>query len=113
MNGSRFVGALDMNDGIEIHFDEKRGYLELACEPDAFAPYREIARNQLVDNPEILIDKVLEINIVDTAMFVARRDAPRRRFWDVVVTVAIIAVLCLAAVGAAFLVGLVIRGAAT
>ena len=71
-----------MSDGIEIHFDEKRGYLELACEPDAFAPYREFARTQLVDIPDVSLDKVIEIHIVDTATFVARRDAPRRRLWD-------------------------------
>ena len=40
-----------MRDGIEIHFDEKNGYLELACEPDAFAPYREIAKRQLAEIP--------------------------------------------------------------
>jgi hypothetical protein len=51
-------------DGVEIHFDQKRGYLELACEPDAFAPYREIAREQLKEFPDISIDKVMEINIV-------------------------------------------------
>jgi hypothetical protein len=95
-----------VSDGIEIHFDERRSYLELACEPDAFAQYREIARSQLSDFPEISVDNVLEINIVDTARFVARRDAPRRRFFDFVVAVVIIAVLCLAAVGAVFLVRL-------
>jgi hypothetical protein len=101
-----------MNDGIEIHFNEKRGYLELACEPDAFAPYRELARHQLSDFPDIPIDRVLELNIVDTATFVARRNAPRRQLLDYSVTFSIGLVLCLAAVGATFLVGLVVRWAA-
>ena len=49
-----------MRDGIEIHYDEKRGRLELACEPDAFAPYRDLARQHLADMPEIRIEKVIE-----------------------------------------------------
>jgi hypothetical protein len=86
-------------DGIEIHFDEKRGYLELACEPDAFASYRDLARNHLKDLPEIPIDKVIEMNIVDTATFVARRDAPRRRVGGLFVGVAVVVILALALVG--------------
>ena len=87
-------------DGIEIHFDEKRGYLELPCEPDAFAPYREIARKQLIHFPEIALDKVIAINVVDTATFVARRDAPRKRFGDIVFILIAIVTLVLAVVGA-------------
>ncbi len=88
------------NDGIEIHFDEKRGYLELACETDAFSAYREIARDQLKDFPDISLDKVMEINIVDTATFVARRDAPKRRIGGIVVGGLVALVLILAVIGA-------------
>ena len=88
-----------MSDGIEIHFDEKRGYLELACEPDAFAPYRELARKQLVDIPDVSLDKLIEINIVDTATFVARRDVPRRRLWDWAIGGFVVLVLVFAVIG--------------
>lgn len=91
-------------DGIEIHFDEKRGYLELACEPDAFAAYRDLAREQLKDLPEIPVDKVMELNIVDTATFVARRDAPQRRIWNWIAGLFVTAILALAAIGACALV---------
>ncbi len=87
-------------EGIEIHFDEKRGYLELACEPDAFAPYREIAREHLKDFPDISIDKVIEMNIVDTATLVARRDAPKNRIWGFIFGLLVIVVLILAIFGA-------------
>ncbi len=87
-------------DGIEIHFDEKRGYLELACEPVAFASYRELARNHLRDFPEIQIDRVIEMNIVDTATFVARRHAPRRRISGTIAGILVALVLVLAAIGA-------------
>ena len=50
-------------DGIEIHFDEKRGYLELACEPDAFAAYREVARDHLKDFPQVALEKVIELKL--------------------------------------------------
>ena len=90
--------------GIEIHFDENRGYLELACEPDAFAAYRDLAREQLKDLPEIPFDKVMELNIVDTATFVARRDAPQRRIWNWIVGLVVAAILALAAIGACALV---------
>src|SRR5262245_30066019 len=89
-----------MSDGIEIHFDETRGYLELACEPDAFAPYRALARKQLADFPEIDVDKVIEINIVDTATYVARRDAPRNQILGIIIGIVIVGILVLAAVGA-------------
>jgi hypothetical protein len=89
----------EIADGIEIHFNSKRGWLELACEPDAFAPYREIARKQLAGT-EIPIDEVIEINIVDTATFVARRDAPRKRLIDILVASLITAILVLAIIGA-------------
>ena len=88
-----------MPDGIEIHFDEKRGYLGLGCEPDAFQAYRELARSQLAEFPEIAIDRVVEINVVDTTTFVAWRDAPRRRVWDWAVAALILLVLVFAVIG--------------
>jgi len=91
-------------DGIEIHFDEKRGYLELACEPDAFAAYRDLARDHLKDLPEIPIDKVMELNIVDTATFVARRDAPKRRIGGLIFGLVVAVILALAVIGACALI---------
>lgn len=87
-------------DGIEIHFDEKRGSLELACEPDAFAEYRSLACRHLEGFPEIDVGKVLEMHILDTATFVARRTRPRKRVGDLILCVAIATVLALAVVGA-------------
>ena len=91
-------------DGIEIHFDENRGHLELACEPDAFAAYRDLARDHLKDLPEIPVDKVVELNIVDTATIAARRDAPTQRIWSWIVGLVVAAVLALAAIGVCALV---------
>ena len=56
-----------MSDGIEIRYDDRRGYLELACEPDAFALYREVAHRQLSGFSEIPIEKVTEINVINSA----------------------------------------------
>ena len=93
-----------MSNGIEIHYDDKRQYLELACEPDAFAAYREVARQHLSDFPEIDIDRVVEFNIMDTATVVRRREAPRRRVWDIVFDFLLVLVLTLAVIGAISLV---------
>lgn len=89
-----------MSDGIEVHFDEKRSKLELACEPGAFATYREIAREQLKNFPGIPLENVIEINIVDTASSVARRAAPKRRIGGMIVGLLIAIVLALAVIGA-------------
>jgi len=88
-----------MSDGIEIHYDDKRGYLELACEPDAFAQYREVARQQLSDFPEIEVDKVLEISIVDTTRFVARRSESRHKYFGIIVGAAVCGIVFLAVIG--------------
>jgi hypothetical protein len=86
-------------DCFEIHFDEKRGHLELACEPDAFAIYREVVRGQLKDMPQVPLDKVVEINIVDSAAYVTRR-ANLHTMGSLVMGLFIVIVLVLAAVGA-------------
>lgn len=91
-------------DSIEIHFDEKRGYLQLACEPDAFAAYLVMTRKHLEVLPEIALDKVVEINIIDTATSVARRGAPARRLVDLIFGVVVVAILVLAVIGACSLV---------
>ena len=88
------------HDGIEIHYDEKQSYLSLGCEPDAFAPYRKIARSQLADFEEIPVDSVREIRILDVEAYVAWRDRPRKRVFDWVFGLIIIAVLGLAVIGA-------------
>ncbi len=87
-------------EGIEIHFDEKRGYLQLACEPDAFAAYHSVAREHLKDFPDIPIDKVIEMSILNTATFVARRDAPKRRFGGLLFGIIVAVILVLAIIGA-------------
>lgn len=95
-------------DGIEIHFDEKRGYLQLACEPDAFAAYLEVARKHLEVLPEITLDKVIEINITDTATFVARRDAPGHRLGGIIFGAAVVVILLLAVIGACALIAKIV-----
>jgi hypothetical protein len=91
---SKNIMDRSLSDGIEIHFDEKRGRLELACEPDAFAPYREIARKQLVEASIIDLDKVNEINLIDTAAFVARRNTSQHILnWAVAGVVLLVIVL--------------------
>ena len=70
------------HEGIEIHFDDKHGLLELACEPDAFASFRELSRTMLVDFAEIQFDKVVEITIIDSHTAIAKRNQPGRRFRD-------------------------------
>lgn len=87
-------------DGIEIHFDEKHGYLQLACEPDAFAAYRSVALEHLKGFPDIPIDRVIEMNIVDTTTFVARRDAPKRRIGGLFFGIVVVVILALAVIGA-------------
>jgi hypothetical protein len=94
-----------IQDGIEIHFDEKRGYLELGCEPDAFAAYREVAREHLKDSPEIPIAKVMEIRIVDTATFVAKRETRGHWVVGVLFVVVLLTILVLAVVGATTVIG--------
>lgn len=86
-------------EGIEILFDTNRGYLRLACEPDAFRPYLELARRDVEAFPEIDTSKVIELCIIDTATFVARRDAPRKRFLDAIFSVLICVAVGLAAFG--------------
>ena len=66
-------------DGIEVHFDEKRGRLELACEPDSFALFRDLAAKELRGLDNINFGKVQEIEILDVDTCVARREAPRSR----------------------------------
>ena len=94
-----------MNDdlpraGIEIHFDDNRRVLELACEPDSFRSYLDLARRDLESFPEIDVDKVVELYITDTATFVSRRDAPKRRYRDIALVVLIIGTVSLAVFGA-------------
>jgi hypothetical protein len=96
-------------DGIEIHFDGKRGYLELACESDAFAAYREVARAQLADFKEIPVGEVIEINVVDADASVARRRGPRRMIWGWVVASLFILTTTLAVVGLLSVVRWIVR----
>lgn len=87
-------------DGIEIHFDEKSGCLELACEPDAFAAYRNVAREHLKGFPDIPLEKVIEINVVDATSFTAHRNAPKRGMGGVLFGIVVAVILALALFGA-------------
>ena len=64
-----------MDESIEIHFDDKRGALELACGPDAFRAFRDFASRELGDLPDLPWEKVESIEVLDTATFVARRNS--------------------------------------
>ncbi len=63
-----------------------------------------ILREQLKDLPEIPVDRVMELNIVDTATFVARRDPPKQRIWSCLVGLVVAIILALAAIGACALI---------
>jgi hypothetical protein len=96
-------------DGIEIHFDEKRGCLELACEPDAFRRYLEVARDQLRDVQEIPMERVIELNIVDAATHVTQSRAPKQRAADWIIGSVLFVVVALAIVGAVALITKILR----
>lgn len=66
-----------MKEGIEIHFHEKTGCLELACAADAFAAYRELARADLAECTEVPLGKVVEIYVVDADAAIRRRQSRR------------------------------------
>jgi hypothetical protein len=89
-----------MSDGIEIHFDQKRGRLDLACEPEAFARYRELAREDLREFPGISMDRVAEICIVDVASYAKKRGAPKGPLGSVLFGLALVVILALAVIGA-------------
>src|SRR5262245_54765093 len=91
-------------DGIEIHFDDKRGHLDLACEPDAFAAYLDLAKDHLEGIPEIDFNLVKEINITNTAVFVAERESLASKLVCGAIIACIFFVLLLAAIGFSFLV---------
>jgi hypothetical protein len=86
--------------GIEIHFNEKRGCLELSCEGDDFSPYRELARKQLRDFTGLPFDKVTEIVVVDAAASSARRHARGARLRGLLAGLVVALILILAVVGA-------------
>jgi len=66
-------------DGIEIHCDEKRGWIHLACEPDAFKDFHDYVRTQLCDLPEIDLNHIDTIEITNTARIVDERASPRQK----------------------------------
>jgi hypothetical protein len=89
-----------LREGIEIHFDDKRGVLELACEPDAFRPYLDLVRKDMEPFSEINVDQVIELHITDTAKFVARREAPRQQLWDSMLGISFVVTIGFALFGA-------------
>jgi hypothetical protein len=94
-----------MSDGIEIHYDPKSGRLDLGCEPDAFAPYRALALKQLEDFPDIRLEYVVQINVIDSEAHFAKRAKFRSPFRTIVVGTALAAVGALAVFGAVVLIG--------
>lgn len=89
----------EIRDGIEVHFHDERGYLELACEPDAFAAYLALAKEHLEGVPDIDYNRVKEINIADTAAFVAERESVASKLVWGVVAVCFVIVMFLAVIG--------------
>ncbi|MEX1231865.1 MAG: hypothetical protein WEB58_16590 [Planctomycetaceae bacterium] len=87
------------SDGIKIIYEEERQFLSLVCEPDAFVRYRELARENLADLPEINVDEVVELVIVDFAALEARRDAPKKRLWEMLGVGIFLVILALAVIG--------------
>ena len=96
-------------DGMEIHYDEDRGYLSLNCEPDAFREFRELARTLLAQFPEIDPDKVIELQVTDVKQFVARQRASPKRGLSLAFGLAVAIILGLAAVGVVAIAGKVMR----
>lgn len=94
-----------IHDGIEVHFDEKRGCLDLACEPDAFAAYLALAKDHLEGVPDIDFNRVKEINIADTVAFVAERESVASKLFWAAVAVCFAIVMFLAVIGFSTLVG--------
>ena len=88
-----------MSDGIEVHFDSKRGYLELACEPDAFIPYLELARQQLKELSELSFDTIVEINVTNASTSVGRANTLQQRIVSAVLGVFIVSTFILSLIG--------------
>jgi hypothetical protein len=101
--------ATPMSDGVEIHYDDKRRYLELACEPDAFAAYRDLARQHLADFPEIDLERVIEINVVDTAQSVKKREVANRGVRGIFFTILFVLTIVLAGVGAISIISMLFK----
>jgi hypothetical protein len=53
------------DDSFEVHYDEKRGHLELACAPKSYRRFRDFVSEELADFKEINLDRVREIEILD------------------------------------------------
>ena len=85
---------------IEVHYNEEQRQLDLACAPDDFAAYRDVVRKQLAGWSEIDVDAIVEVNVVNTEGYAARRDAPRARIWQVLFGAVVLLVVGLAIVGA-------------
>ena len=65
------------DEGIEIHWDERRGHLSLACDREAFEKFRRFVQDELRDFPEIAMESLEAIEISDTNKTVVRRESPR------------------------------------
>jgi hypothetical protein len=88
-----------VSDAIEVHFDKKRGYLELGCESDAFTPFRELVRTQLADLTDIPLDKVTEISVIDTDAVVRERSSLRQRLIGIAICVLLFVTAAFAIIG--------------
>lgn len=81
------------DETIEIHWDERSGYLSLACGEDAFERFRQVVKQELKCLPEISVDQVVTVEISDTRKIVARRDSPRGWLWFALIAAALFAIV--------------------
>ena len=61
------------DDSFEVHYDEKRGHLELACAPKSYKKFRDFIFEELADFEDINLDRVREIEILDAYTISDRR----------------------------------------
>jgi hypothetical protein len=98
-------------DGIEIHCDEKRGWISLACEPDAFRDFHDYVRTQLRDFPDLDLDRIDTIEVTNTERNVGERKKPRRRLIDAAIFMVLLFVGLTFGVGLAQVVRTAVRWA--
>lgn len=108
-----YVRCLVRRDGIEIHCDEKRGWISLACEPDAFKDFHDYVRSQLRDLPEIDLNQIDTIEVTNTAHSAAKRELPSRRAIDVAIFLVLVLVPVSSIVGFGQIIKMIIRWVST
>lgn len=87
------------DDSFEIHYDEKRGRLELACTPQSYNKFRNFVSKELADFGEIDLDRVREIEILDAHSITAGAPSPLRSAGCIAVVIVVIVVCTLVVIG--------------